>query len=310
MSGNSGAEGGFLLPQGFSRAFFRSFAENSFIIPRCINLEMTDATMKIPSVKIDSSHADNITALFGGIGFEFQGMQGDQLSEEEPEIGETTLTARDLTSLARISIPMLEDLKKEGESQLTELLGAAAAWYTEYYFIRGTGTGGQPLGIINSGGTLELKRSVPNSVQITDVARMCGGLTEGSWERAIWACSPTAYASLAQGNNVWANGIPESEIKDGYAGYLFGRPVYVTGKCPTVGKKGDVLLFDPEALAMGLRAEAEVTISRDAPQVFKKNQAYVRTIMRADAKPVISGIGRNPDNDDDVSPFVALEPSP
>ena len=172
----------------------------------------------------------------------------------------------------------------------------ATGWSFDWAFLRGSGIG-QPLGILNSGCKIVVNRSAPNSVNYADLAKMHSKLLPGSFSSAFWAINQTALEKLTLmtdtgGNLLWT-----------YGKTLFGLPVVITEKLPTLGSQGDVILIDPSFYCIGMRQEVQIDTS-NAPG-WTNDSISVRGLLRIAGIPMFSQPIKQADSNE-VSPFVVL----
>lgn len=311
----SGASGGYTLPVEYSLAFLDSFAENSIIYPRATVLPMTTTQLDCPVPDTGTAPTKvGQSSLFGNMTFKWQIEQNVSLPESEPLFRLVTLTARDLVGELIISNQFLNDIGAEGEEVLIRFIGRACAWYEEWAYVNGIGVGGDdaaptgigsiPLvGVINAPGTIASTRTTGNEIAQADVVLMASHMLPFGWNKAIWMVSPSALPQLFAITGFQPNGHMETTDM-GVAGFMYGRPVYVSDKCAALGSKGDLLFFDPTLYAIGDRQQ--VTIDASGEPLFRTNQTVFRVVRRIDAKPIFGEVITLPDTSDTVSPFVVL----
>jgi HK97 family phage major capsid protein len=306
MSENSGVLGGYLAPQEYSFALFRTIAENSFIEPRALVVPMKTAETLTPKINSSAVPSAGTSPFFGGIHFAWLQTEGQNLPDATGTLmlSSASLKAWDLVGTLPISNQLMDDLTEEGVEQLLDLFGRAAAWHKEYAFLRGMGAGNsQPLGILNSDACLSVTRAGATAIAIADVSEMSSKLIPYSWNHSIWACSPSALKSIAKITGFVPNMDPLS-TEMGCAGSLMTRPLFVTEKLPALGTRGDLLLFDPSLYAIGNRQDVTIEVSYSPG--FRTQQAYVKVWIRCDGKPLMDTYATLSDGTSTASAFVAL----
>lgn len=320
MSVQSGMTGGYLLPMDFSDALLETVAEESFIYPRATVIPMFSLELQAPRIDVETAPASvGVSPMFGGINFHW-GME-DTPAQTEPSFRMTNFTAWDLLGYAVVSNQWLQDAGAiqptaesprpeadpllKAEHYLIRTFGKAAAWYAEYAFLQGLGSGQRmPLGILNSPATRAVTRAGGGAIAIADIGAMAGTLLPRSWNTAIWACSPTALAKVLQLAQYHISTHPPVGPGPKPMGYLANLPLYVTDKLPPLGSKGDLVLFDPALYVIAQRMEVVVDVSPD--DLFRTNQTVYRVWLRLDGKPEFSGPVTLPDSSTVVSPYVVL----
>ena len=281
MGEGSGTRGGYLVPPELTFTLLRSLGEKSFVYPRAMKAPMMGLELVLPY--LDTSAATAGTSPFmAGILFGWDKPAG-QMIESEPKFGQLKIRAWSLEGYVDVSNQALADMTPEGEELLVKLFGRAAAWQAEYGFLQGTGTdNGQPLGVINAPGAYQYARAAPNAIATADIAGMAGHMIPEGWFSGIWACEPSCLPQLVVLSTFFLNQSP-AEDGGGSIGNLLGRPVYVTEKLPTLGKTGDLVLFDPSMYVVGVRQE--VIVDADPHSLFQTNQTVFRVWLRVGGAP-------------------------
>lgn len=290
LSSASGTTGGYTVPVDFVKGVLTEADEASFFLKMATRVPLTTRETIIPHVAVTGGAA-GVSPFFGGVAFTWDVEGADVDLEAEPAFQATTLTANTLAGYALVSNQMMADASLgELGKYLEELLGRAAGWALDYACLNGNGTG-QPLGVIHAPGTLAITRGGANDVAIADLAGMATKLIPSGWSTfggpiAVWAIHPSVLLKLFA-LSTWMLGEPPgmSSFSEPGAFFLHGLPCFVTEKVPGLGTKGDVSLFIPRLYVVGMRQEVEVSISRDEPTAYLKNQSVVRMVLRADGRP-------------------------
>jgi len=302
MGENTGTAGGYLVPQDYSTRILEVISEDSFLYPRANRIPMMSGEIQVPRIDVETvPSAAGTSPFFGGITFTWGSEQTP--AETEPKFRSMSLRAWDLLGYAVISNQFLMDTGPAGEDALVKLFGKAAAWYTEYAFLQGTGTAQlMPLGIINSPAAVTVSRQVGNQISVTDIAAMGAALLPYSWKGAIWACSPTCLAQIVKIPSYFINMDAHEKAN---AGTLMTRPLFVSEKLAALGAQGDLLLFDPWLYTIGERMQILIDVS---PHVnFRNFQTVFRIWVRIDGKPQVSKSITLQDTTTVVSPYVILK---
>lgn len=320
MSELSGLVGGYLVPQDFSDKLLETVAEESFIYPRANVIPMYSADLQAPRINVETAPtAAGISPFFGGVQFHW-GAE-DVPAESEPTFRMDSFRAWDLLGYATVSNQWLQDagaIQESGEGRdpslkaehyLLRLFSKAAAWTAEYAFLQGLGAGQRmPLGIVNSPARILVTRDLAGAISIVDIASMTSRLLPYSWNRGIWAVSPTALAQVQQIATYQVNqNYDVDKWRDNHhrpCGLLSSLPLFVTDKLPALGRKGDLVLFDPSLYVIAQRMEVVIDVSPD--DLFITNQTVYRIWMRLDGKPEFSNTITLPDTTSTVSPYVVL----
>lgn len=299
----SGMIGGYLAPLDYSTALLSSLEENSLFRSRALVVPMKSLETTCPTVNATTAQAAGTSPFFGGFAITWTDASPSAgAPESEPTFHAPSLVARSLLAQMTVSNQFLKDIGAEGEMALMNLAGRAVAWSEDYAFFRGDGNG-QPLGIVLAGASKVRDRTTSNLIGSADVRNMCGDLIPVSWNHAIWACSPTAFAQVSGITGFVPNANPLG-AEQGCAGFLMSRPVFVTEKLPALGTKGDLVFFDPSLYVIGNRQETIVDVS-EHPN-FRTNQSIIRIWRRVDGKPWLDGTVTLADASSTASAYVVL----
>jgi HK97 family phage major capsid protein len=208
-------------------------------------------------------------------------------TEIEPRLKSNKLVAWDLIGYVTVSNQLVEDEGGAGEAALFRLFADAATWELEQAFLNGTGADGQmPLGVLACPALKAIARAGGGHIAQADIAGLVAALLPASWKSAIWACSPSCLGDVVKVSGFVLNQAVES--KEGYTGMLLGRPLFVTDKLPSLGTKGDLLLFDPKLYTVGMRQDVRVDTDKGLGPGFTQQMTQWRVWLRADGKPQLS----------------------
>jgi HK97 family phage major capsid protein len=214
--------------------------------------------------------------------------------------------AWELSGYSVSSNVLLQDSIIGLEKFLMTLFARSIAWFEEYAFLQGNGTG-KPQGMLTAGATLLKNRDNGNQVSFNDVATMWSKLLPSSWSSAIWVFSPSVVPQLLQlkdgANRAIFISIDQGATK-APVWSLLGRPAFPSEKLPALGTKGDLMLIDPSLYVVGDRMQIEIAASEHVN--FLKNQMTWRVVESVDGQPWVEKPITLQDGSTQVSPFVAL----
>jgi HK97 family phage major capsid protein len=195
----SGATGGYTVPPEFYRQLLTIMEENTFFRQRAFVMPMGSATLMLPYLDITTAQSAGVTPFFGGVQM-YWTAEAQTRTETEPSFKQLELKANELSGYSVSSNILLQDAAFGLERFLFTLFGRAIAWYEEYAFLRGDGTG-KPQGVVSASATITAKsggRSNANQVSFDDISKMFASLLPSSQTKAIWACSPSVVPYLLQ----------------------------------------------------------------------------------------------------------------
>lgn len=320
LAESAGFTGGYTVPTEFYAQLLRYMAEDSFVRQRCTTVPMTTAEMLVPALtQANSAAATGASNFFSNIVFQWI-PEGGTIQESEPTFRQVHLVARTLIIYSVASVQILQDNAVALDAMLTTLFAEATAWLYDWYILNGTGVN-QPLGVLGAGGSgcpaaISQTRVASNAIGFTDINKMMSRFFTGGYKQGIWVTSPSclpqilALADSTNGRLVWLNQFPAQNAEAGgpvaqrIPATIYGMPLYISEKVPTLGTTGDIMLIDPSKMLVGDRLTIQIEAS-PYPR-FTNYQMVWRAALRWDAQPWPS----NPiklANGDSVSSFVLLD---
>jgi HK97 family phage major capsid protein len=302
----SGVTGGYTVPPEFYRQLLAIIEENAFIRPRAFIQPMGSATLQFPYLDVTTAQSAGVSPFFGGLQMAWTA-EAQTRTEYEPQFKMAELKAWELSGYSVSSNVLLQDAAFGLEKFLFALFGRAIAWFEEYAFLQGNGVG-KPVGMLNAGATISYTRQNAGQITFSDIAGMWSNLLPYSFNKAIWAYSPTCVPQLLQlkdgASRAIFISIDQGVTQTPYWN-LLGRPAIMTEKLPALGTKGDLMLIDPSLYIIGDRMQIEVAASEHVN--FLKNQMTWRVVERVDGQPWLDKAITLQDSTSQVSPFIALK---
>lgn len=317
LAEGSGITGGYVVPPQFASTLLRLAIEEAIVRRFATVLPMTSRTLQVPTLDVTTAQTAGTTPFLGGILASWQ-PEAASINESEPTFRQMELVAWDLVFHTIASNQLLADNAVALDALLTQLFKEALAWYSDYAFLRGTGTASSmPLGILNAPATIQFTRTTAAKFQLPDVAGMMSRILVKSWDSVVWIMHPSVLPQVLQlkddsggagvGRLVFINPAPptvEGGIANKMPMSILGRPIFWTEKLPALGTTGCVLLADLSYYLVGDRMELQIDVS---PHVkFLTNQMVWRIIARMDGKPWLNGPVTYADGTYTASPFVTI----
>lgn len=301
MSGQTGADGGYLIPDEFRAQLMSVSPENSIVRSRATIIPMRRRQISIPALEQNQSLGVGVPRWFGGLTFHWIG-EGELKPESEPKFREITLVAKKLVGFTRSSDELLDDAAISLEAFLASPLGLAGGimWMEDYAFLHGTGVA-QPLGIFNSPALITVRRETANKVLYIDLVRMLAKVLPSATTE--WIISQTVLPELlnmqdGDGRLIWAT------ATEGGARTLLGLPYRVSEKMAPLGTTGDVLLADFSFYLIGDRQST--TVESTKFEAWQYDKTSWRAVHRVDGQPWLNAPLTYSDGVTTVGPFVAL----
>ena len=301
----SGVTGGYVVPPEFAQQLLALAEEQAIVRSRAFVQPMASATLMFPYLDVTTVQTAGTSPFFGGIIFNWT-EEAQTRTETEPQFKMLELKAHELSGYTVSSNVLLQDAAFGLEKFLFAVFARALAWYEDYAFLQGNGVG-KPIGMLKANANLTVNRQTGGTFTFQDAAKMVSRLLPSSMNNAIWVLHPYALQPLVQladssGRIVWVPNIGGAQDK--IPGTLFGRPVLISEKVPTLGNTGDVNLLDPSLYVIGDRMQIEIAASQHVN--FLKNQMTWRVVERVDGQPWLDKVVTLQDGTTTVSPFVSL----
>ena len=297
--GNAGS-GGILVPEQFRNEVLSLKAENQIVRPRATIIEAgspPDAKITIPMFNQMGANG-----VYGGMDMQWID-EGGTKADTTPEMSYVELEPKEIGGSTVITDKLLRNapaLSSWLRTQYNMLVNGKE----DYSFLRGNGVG-QPTGVIGCAGEKTVTRATASQISFADVSNMLMNLIADSWGKAVWIASQTALTQLTglvdtAGNTLFIQG----DVTKGIPATLFGMPIIFTGKTPTLGNKGDLMLCD---FSYYLIKEGSGPYFASSEHVyFTTNKTVVKMFKLVDGAPWVQSALQLEDGSTTVSPFVTL----
>jgi HK97 family phage major capsid protein len=226
--------------------------------------------------------------------------EGTAITEADPSLGVSTLTARKGTLFTKVNNEALDDSQPALQEVLSTVLTRDMATLVDKQLLTGNGTAPNVRGLLNITGATAVANGA-NGTQLstqTNLDLFAGPVgtlqaLNSDLGNCAWFVSPVLWSFVRRIKDStgryqlqnWGTA-PSSDV----ATQLLGIPVYVTSNMPvnqTVGTSPDVspvLLVDMTQVIVGMRRDIQLEMSRDF--AFNQDQTALRLITRFDIQPV------------------------
>ena len=321
LAESSGVTGGYGVPPMFAEQLLTLAVEKEVIGNRASKQPLTSRTLQLPSLDMTTAFGAGITPFLGGVQATWTS-EASTLSESEPKLRQTELTAWQLSFFLIASNTLLADNAVSLDTLITSLMSQAIGWYRDYAYINGNGVG-KPLGIQNAGATVQVTKAIAAHFTFYDVAAMLAKMIYTEPDNLCWIIHPSVIQDLYRMNDMssvnnsgvgqgrvlfvpWNEGAQAAIPRSGPQtfGKLAGYDVYVSEKLPALGTTGCVMLVDPSKYLVGERQDLQIDVS---PHVyFTSNQLVWRVIYRGDGQPWLNNAITLADGTYTVTPFTIL----
>jgi len=297
-----GSEGGFLVPQQFLSQILMPTTENSIVRVRATtlpaNTDAPDAKVGIPALDAEEG------GFMGGVQL-YWISEGAEKPETDVKLRLVTLEPRELAAHTVITDKLLRNDAGAASAFLERIFRQAIFDEEDYQFLCGDGVG-KPLGILSSDSRIEVLRDTTSKFKFADVASMLAKFTYDSWGRAVWVINATVLPELitmvdAGNHRVYVGADPSK----GLPPTLMGIPTVFTGRTPTLGNAGDVILADFSYYLVKTGSGPFLQASEHFK--FTENKTVVKTFYNVDGSPWLKAPITLRDGLTQVSPFVVLK---
>lgn len=305
LTGSSGAQGGYLVPEEFLPRLYAMSSERAVVRPRATVIPMASRSVHVPVLDSFGTPASGDSALFAGLVARWT-EEGGPLNQTEPTFRQIEMVAHELSGYSKVSNTILEDSPMGVEALLAALFGAAIAWHEDYAFLRGDGVG-KPLGAVASGNAaaVSVNRASASSFGFTDATKMLSRFLPGYGpDRSAWVIHPTVIEKLIAMSDLGGNNLFMANFGDKPRMMLLGLPVLTSEKLPALGTARDVCLVNFEHYLIGDRRQVEIAFSEHI--AFTTNQSAWRFTVRVDGQPWMKSSLILADSITAVSPYVWL----
>jgi len=303
LAEESGATGGYLVPDEYIPEVLSVAAETAVVRPRAYKQPMEGRSLQIPYLSQSSQPSSGETNFFGGVSFVWTEEAGTK-TETEPTFKMMTLTAHELSGYTLASNQLLAHSAVGLEALLKRLFGQAIGWTEDYEFFNGNGVG-KPLGIFNSPALIGVTRSTDAHFSFADVGSMLSRFLPTSWGKGVWVMHPTVIPDLMDMRNTGNYPMWVLNIQGALGTSLMGMPIVFSEKVGTLASDHSVLLADFSYYVIG--QSGGLAIDSSIHYKFVNNQTTWRVTEMIDGQPWLDGPIYLQNASTTVSPFVALE---
>ena len=295
-----GGEGGFFMPDQFLAQVFYIPPENAIVRPRATILPPNES---YPDAKTGVPVLDHTEGILGGIKVYWLSEGG-----EKPEVsGKLELVELEPREMAAHTIVTDKALRNDAgaiSTFLEKVFREALYDEEDYQCLCGDGVG-KPLGILNCDARIEVARDTTSDFKFADVAAMMVKFLYSALN-PVWVINATALARLiamvdAGNHRVYIGADPGKRLPPS----LLGIPVFFTGRTPTLGSTGDVMLCDFSYYL--LRTGSGPFIEANPFFKFTENKTVVKCHYNVDGMPWLHFPMTLRDGTTQQSPFVVLK---
>lgn len=293
---------GILIPPAFSKTIMKLNPEAEIVMPRAMVIPAGDppnAPLTIPYMQQGDSGAN------GGVSLVWTGEGQDVPDVGNAKIKDMTLTPQEVSGLATVNNQTLMNWQAAG-SFVEMTMQQAFVSGRDQKFLKGSGVG-CPLGVLNAPGAIKIARKTAGEITYEDATNMLARLLPEALSGAMFCTSITAIPSLMQltdgnGRLIFVAG----DATKGVPATLAGIPLHFTGKCPTIGNQGDLMLVNLNPYYI-IKEGAGPYIAISEHVKFTSNKTVFKIVAYVDAQPWVKEPLLLEDGKTKVSPYVILK---
>lgn len=289
------------MPDQFLGTIMFVTPESSIVRSRATVLS---ADIERPDNKIGIPALDQKTGMLGGIEMKWIG-EGKEKPETDFDLILVTLEPQEVGGHVVVTDKLLRNDAGAASIFFEKVFREAIFDEEDYQFLCGSGVGG-PKGILNSDCRIEVARDTSSAFKFADIAAMISKFYVTNWNRGLWVINlsvlPELVTMVDAGNHlIYVGGNIEKRLPPS----ILGIPVRFTGRTPTLGNTGDVMLCNFEYYLIKNGSGPFVQASEHV--YFTKNKTVVKVFYNVDGQPWLNNPLTLRDGTTQVSPFVVLE---
>ena len=300
----TGADGGFLIPPGFSQNVFSLSLTDDSLLPYCDDMPIDGNIMMIPKDEATPWGSNGPRAYWQG--------EAQAGTATKPSVGLMSLRLKKLLALTPISDEMLADTSALS-AYLPKRLAMSIRWKTNEAILFGAG-GNTPLGALAGPSLVTQAKDAGQAtltLTINNLLNMFSRLPPGSFNTAVWLINNTvipALGTITLGNYpiflpVSTPGVGGAQPSIQWT--LLGRPVLISQHAKAFSAQGDVILADLSYYQCITKAEGVVTAT-SMHLYFDADAMAFRVTFRMDGEPKLAAPITPANGSTTLSPFVQL----
>lgn len=300
-SAGTGEDGGYMVPSRTETStIWQLNPERSIVRPRATVIpagDPPDGQLSMPALNQGNN------GVYGGVEVQWIN-EGEEKPNTDATLREITLQPNEVAASTVVTDKLLRNWMA-ASSFISNLMTSAMYAAEDMAFLTGNGVG-KPSGIVSAPGTIAVNRASANQVSYQDVVNMLANLYYESQSNAVWVASQTVLPQVATmqdggGRYIYIQGDATKAIPS----TLAGIPILFTGKTPTLGNKGDLMLVDFANYLIKDGSGPFVAASEHV--LFKQNKTVIKVFWNVDGEPWVNAPLLLEDGSTTVSPYIVLD---
>lgn len=297
----SGADGGFLIPPGFSTSLWTQSLEDQALLPLTDRLPISGNSMSIPKDETTPWGSNGVRAYWQS--------EATAATATKPVFGRMELKLKKLMALVPMSDELMADAMALG-AYLEPNMARSIRWKTDEAILFGSGAG-VPYGALSGPSVVSVAKEASQTAatfKIENAAKMVARLLPGSYGTAVWLLNNDVLPQLftmTLGNQPVYIAASEGAKQNPY-GFLLGRPVVVTQHAKAVGTQGDVSLVDLRGY-QSIEGAGGIQTATSMHLYFDADAVAFRSTFRVDGQPKAAAAVTPANGSATLSHFVQLD---
>lgn len=220
--------------------------------------------------------------IAAGVTPEAVAAESTEITASDLTIEQFTLTPKTIAARVKVANQLLEMSPGAAETYITMQAGKDLALLRDQYILRGTGSSGQPLGLLNDPdiGSFTVD-ATPKWAQLLGAIEDID-VANAYVESCKWWMHPTQRSKVAQATGDTNLDVERRSLTGGMPRELLGHEFYTTTQFSATSDAGSMVFGDPAMILVANFKGLEVRVSDVADDAFKKDETHVRLIQRFD----------------------------
>lgn len=297
-----GADGGFLVPPGFSTTVNQIALEEQSLLALTDGMPIEGNTMTIPKDETTPWGSTGVRAYWQG--------EAAAGTATKPILGRTDMRLKKLLALVPVTEELLGDATALN-AYLPPNMGRSIRWKSDEAVLFGNGAGA-PLGAFSGAAAVSVAKEgsqTAATINVTNVTKMISRLLPGSYGRAVWLVNndalPQLFTMTMSAYPVWM-GTGANSVQASPYGNLLGRPIIVTQHAKTLGTQGDIMLADLQQYQSITKAGG-ITMATSMHLYFDADAVAFKATFRVDGQPKLAAAVSPANGSNTMSAFVQLD---
>ncbi len=285
------SDGGYLVPESFATSVLTSALEDAGFMNAMTNITMDTAVKQLPYL-VDEDRSGTLGMYGLGLEGKRSTAEGAALTDITPKLGMMELRLNKVGGRARISNEILEDSPVQIAQLLHLVFSQALRFDMISQVISGDGSG-EALGLVNSPSKIEVAKTsgqAADSITYQNVLKMFSRMAPEcrSDPGCCWLinqdCMSEIFSMSVDGSGASPVMIASNSVRGGtqdLGQHIFGKKIYWSEHCATLGDANDIILFSPRSCALAKKPTG-MRIESSMHERFSNDEQVMRAIMRLD----------------------------